>query len=137
MTGQTEDHALVISPAHVHPPATDPALRSPRIEVCITEEAGEAIIRIKGEATFTQAPTLETGLSALSAWWSRRVTLDLSELTFLSSLAMGVLIEFRRGVIRAGGCVHLAPNLRPQIREVLEATKLIELFDPAAYTRLL
>jgi anti-anti-sigma factor len=132
MTAQTENHTAVISPAHVHPPATDPALRSPRIEVCFTEEAGEAIIRLKGEATFTQAPTLEAGVLALSTWWPRRVTLDLSELTFLSSLAMGVLVEFRREVARAGGCVRVAPNLQPQVREALEAAKLIELFDPAA-----
>jgi anti-anti-sigma factor len=110
----------------------DHAPRPRQIEVGITEKAGEAVIHLKGEATFTQGRVLQSGLLALSACRPRRVTLDLSELTFLSSLALGVLVEFRRGVVRAGGCVRVAPNLHPQVREALEAAKLIELFDPAA-----
>jgi anti-anti-sigma factor len=116
--------------------STDHAPRPRQIEVSITEKAGDAVIQLKGEATFTQARALEAGLLALSAWWPRRVTLDLSELTFLSSLALGVLVEFRRGVVRAGGCVRVAPNLQPQVREALEAAKLFELFDPATCARL-
>jgi hypothetical protein len=36
------------------------------------------------------------------------VTLDLSELRSISSLAMGVLVAYRRGVVRRGGRVRLA-----------------------------
>jgi anti-anti-sigma regulatory factor len=58
------------------------------------------------------------------------VTLDLSEVRFLSSLAMGALVAFRRGVVRAGGRVRLFPVFLPEVEEALRRAGLLELFDP-------
>jgi anti-anti-sigma regulatory factor len=57
------------------------------------------------------------------------VTLDLSEVRSISSLAMGVLVAFRRGVVRAGGRVCLAPDLHPAVREALTRAELTSLFE--------
>src|SRR5262249_34706396 len=62
------------------------------------------------------------------------VTLDLSNLRSISCLAMGVLMSYRRGLLRADGRVYLADRLQPPVREALERAKLLNLFEkpPAA-----
>ena len=56
------------------------------------------------------------------------MVLDLSELSLLSSLAMGLLVRFRRDLARWGGRVTIA-GARPPIRESLEVTGLVGLFE--------
>jgi anti-anti-sigma factor len=111
------------------PLAADQAARPPRIDVTFDEAAGEAVVRLKGKASVPQARAIEAGLLPLSALRPRLVTLDLSEATSLSALAMGVLTAFRRGVVRAGGRVRLAPAPSPEVREALEAAGLAPLFE--------
>jgi hypothetical protein len=57
------------------------------------------------------------------------VTLDLSELRCISSLAMGALVTYRRGVVRTGGRVRLAGELQPAVREALARAELLDLFQ--------
>jgi anti-anti-sigma factor len=124
----TKGHSLLPVLGYGDDYAADPE----PIGVTIGQKAGEAIVCLKGDASVTQARALEAGLLPVSALRPRRVILDLSEVTYLSSLAMGVLVGFRRGIIRAGGQVHLVPNLQPRVREALEAARLTELFWTAA-----
>jgi anti-anti-sigma factor len=107
----------------------EPGPSVPPIEVTIGERAGEAVVRIAGQASLREANALEAGLLPLAARWPRRVTLDLSDLCSLSALALGVLTAFRRGVVRAGGEVRLGPSLQPQVREVLGAAGLWRGFE--------
>jgi hypothetical protein len=58
-----------------------------------------------------------------------RVIFDLSDLRFLSSLAMGVLATFRRAAVRAGVRVCRATPLHPPVREALERAELMDLFE--------
>jgi anti-anti-sigma factor len=55
--------------------------------------------------------------------------LDLSELRFISSLAMGVLVTFRRGVVRSGGRVRIGEQLQPAVREALSRAGIFDLFE--------
>jgi anti-anti-sigma regulatory factor len=57
------------------------------------------------------------------------VTLDLSELHSISSLALGVLKGYRRGVVRTGGRVRLAGELQPAVKEALTRAELLHLFE--------
>jgi hypothetical protein len=59
------------------------------------------------------------------------VIFDLSELRFLSSLAMGVLATYRRGAVRAGIRVCRATALHPAVREALDRAELMDLFEVA------
>jgi anti-anti-sigma factor len=59
------------------------------------------------------------------------VVVDLSGLTFLSSLAMGALVGFRRDLGRWGGRVKLAA-IPPLIYESLQTTRLPMLFEVCA-----
>jgi anti-anti-sigma factor len=57
-----------------------------------------------------------------------RVRNDLADLTFLSSLGMGALVEYRRGLSRRGVEVKLA-NLQPQVWLALASAGLMKLFE--------
>jgi hypothetical protein len=57
------------------------------------------------------------------------VVFDLSELRFLSSLAMGVLATFCRAAVRAGGRVSRASALHAAVLEALDRARLLDLFE--------
>ena len=66
------------------------------------------LLAIKGEATYEQAEFISAHLLRMPLDRYSLVVLDLAELTFLSSLAMGALVEYRRGLLRRGVEVRLA-----------------------------
>jgi hypothetical protein len=74
---------------------------------------------------------LEGLLSRLAARRPGRVTFDLSELRFISSLAMGSLVSYRRTAVRGGARFCLAPGLHPAVREALARAELLSLFEVA------
>ena len=106
------------------------ARRVPQIEVEVSETPEQMVVRIAGEASFRLAGDLEVVLLRLSLRRPPLVTLDLSGLHFVSSLAMGALVAFHRGVVRAGGRVRLAAALQWPVRECLERAGLLILFGP-------
>ena len=101
---------------------------SPRIEVGVTEAPGEVVVRVAGKGCVAQADALAAGLLGLSARRPALLTLDLSGLNCLSCLSMGVLVTFRRGLVRAGGRVRLAASLQESVRAALERAGLFDLF---------
>jgi len=127
----TRSYSWQCVPACNHNPLSDHLPRPFGIDVTMSEKAGEVIVHLKGEVPAIEACALEARLPGLSSRAPDRVTIDLSELTFLSALAMGVLVRFRRAVVRAGGRMRLSPTLQPQVRESLEVAKLTELFELA------
>jgi anti-anti-sigma factor len=104
---------------------------TPWLEVSISEAPGELVVRLSGEAGVAQASDLTVALLRVSARRAPLVTLDLSRVSLLSSLAMGALAAFRRGIVRAGGRVRLAAGIPESVREGLERTGMIALFEVA------
>jgi anti-anti-sigma factor len=100
--------------------------------VTVGETAEGMVIRVAGEARVDCAGVLLADLLIPAACRPPVVTLDLSELRFISSLALGVLVTFRRGVVRAGGRVRLAGGLQPAVHEALARAELFELFETTA-----
>jgi anti-anti-sigma regulatory factor len=86
-------------------------------------------MRVKGEATVDGVGALENGLLTPAALRPAVVALNLSELRCISSLAMGALVAYRRGVVRTGGRVRLDGELQPGVREALARAELLELFE--------
>jgi anti-anti-sigma factor len=86
-------------------------------------------VAIQGEAGFEQAEVLSAELLRIPLDGYSLVVLDLAELTFLSSLAMGALVEYRRGLRRRGIEVRLA-NVQAQVWLALESAGLLPLFEP-------
>jgi anti-anti-sigma factor len=109
-------------------PALEGTGRVARLEVRVSEAPEEVVVRIAGEATVQLADELPRVLLGLTACRPPLVTLVLDGLNSVSCLALAALVDFRRGVVRAGGRVRLAPALRGPVRESLERTGLLELF---------
>jgi anti-anti-sigma factor len=85
-------------------------------------------VAIRGEASFDQAEVLSAQLLRMPLGGASLVVFDLAGLTFLSSLAIGALIEYRRGVGRRGVEVRLA-NVQPPVWLALELAGLGRLFE--------
>ena len=85
-------------------------------------------VAIRGEASFDQAEVISAQLLRAPLDGARLVVLDLAGLTFLSSLAIGALVSYRRGVGRRGVEVRLA-NVRAQVWLALESAGLGKLFE--------
>jgi anti-anti-sigma factor len=109
--------------------------RISQIEVGVSNASGEMIVRVAGKGCIGQADALAAALLSLSARWPSLVTLDLSGLKCVSCLAMGVLVRFRRGVVRAGGRVFLAADLQPGVRDALDRAGLMSLFEAVSGTK--
>jgi anti-anti-sigma regulatory factor len=97
--------------------------------VAVSHTSGGLVIRVKGEARVDCVGALLAGLLAPSALRPAVVTLDLSELRCISSLAIGALVTYRRGVVRTGGRVRLAGELQPGVRQALARAELLDLFE--------
>ena len=87
---------------------------------------------IGGEASFDQAELIAAQLLRIPLDAYSLIVLDLAELTFLSSLATGALVEYRRGVGRRGVEVRLA-NVQAQVWLALESAGLGRMFAPMAW----
>ena len=86
------------------------------------------LVAIKGEASFDQAEFISAQLLRIPLEAYSLVVLDLAGLTFLSSLAMGALVEYRRGLGRRGVELRLA-NVSAQVWSALERAGLWKLFE--------
>jgi anti-anti-sigma factor len=86
-------------------------------------------VAIQGEASFDQAEVISAQLLRTPLDGYSLVVLDLAGLTCLSCLAMGALVEYRRGVGRRGVEVRLA-NVQAQVWLALESAGLWPLFEP-------
>ena len=86
------------------------------------------VVAIQGEASFDQAEGISAQLLRIPLEAYSLVVLNLAELTFLSSLAMGALLEYRRGLSRRGVEIRLA-NVPAQVWLALELAGLGKLFE--------
>jgi anti-anti-sigma factor len=86
------------------------------------------LVAIQGEASFDHAEFLSAQLLRIPLEAYSLVVLDLAELTFLSSLAIGALLEYRRALGRRGVEFRLA-NVRAQVWLALQVAGLGKLFE--------
>jgi anti-anti-sigma factor len=115
-------------------PPRGPARRRPepalRLEIEVSEAEEGVVVRLRGEAGVVEAGALEAQLLPLLARRPARVTFDLSGLLFISSLALGTLVAYRRAAVRAGVWVCLAPELHPAVREAFDRVELRAFLEP-------
>jgi anti-anti-sigma factor len=109
---------------------TIPTRRKPECKLAFHVERGPhfLLVAIKGEASFEQAEVISAQLLRIPLDAYSLVVLNLAELRFLSSLAMGALVEYRRGLWRRGVEVRLA-NVPAQVWLALESAGLGKLFE--------
>ena len=127
--GSPADLPPVVAPTLPAPHTPRPVAAGPAVQVSVIQTATDLIIRVKGEARVECAGALLDGLLASAARRPAVVILDLSELRSISCLAMGVLVTYHRGVVRAGGRVRLAGGLQRAVHEALTRAELLDLFE--------
>lgn len=97
-------------------------------QVKVREQAGVSVVSAEGEVDVSTAPSLRQRLYELPE--SAKVVVDLSEVTFLDSTGLGVLVAALKRVREsdAGGDLRLVVT-RPQVSKVLEVTGLSTVFS--------
>ena len=103
----------------------DSLRKDPVLEV---ETKGSAcIVKLAGELDVYNAPTVRNALVRACADSPERVIVDLSEVEFIDSTALGVLIEARRQLANNRAFLLAAPGL--ETRRALEISGLDRHFN--------
>lgn len=97
-------------------------------QVTVQQEDGATVVRAVGEIDVSTAPELRARLHELDE--SATVVVDLSEVTFLDSTGLGVLVATLKRIreSEAGGDLRLVVT-RPQVSKVLDVTGLATVFS--------
>jgi anti-sigma B factor antagonist len=99
-------------------------------EFAITEqgsEAGHHVIAARGEIDLFTAPELKQVLTDAIEGGERRIAIDLSEVSFLDSTALGVLIGAVKRLRSRGGALAIV-NTDSSIAKTFEITGLDQIF---------
>lgn len=95
--------------------------------VTVAGAGPECEVRLLGELDLSTAPQLRDELARLAAGGATLVTVDLSDLGFIDSTGLSVLITGLKRFRQQGGELALrSPS--PSTRKVLEITGLTEVF---------
>ena len=100
---------------------TTPGLRKEPV-LSVESIDGGCIIRLAGELDLYNAPVVREALTEVSADEPKRVIVDLSEVEFIDSTALGVLIEAKTKLPDRKGFVLAGPRL--DTRRALEISGL-------------
>ena len=88
----------------------------------------QVIVRVSGDAGLANVSRLEAELTSVAATQPPLVIVDLSDLAFIASRAMGVLMGFhRRMTLQQGQVRVVAPASR--VRDALEIARLHNVLD--------
>jgi anti-sigma B factor antagonist len=111
----------VLTDAERHQDGNAQALRKEPVTAVDTIEDG-VIVRLAGELDLYNAPVVRDALSAAAAARPKRLIVDLSEVEFIDSTALGVLIEARTRMPDRKGFILAGPGL--ETRRALEISGL-------------
>jgi anti-sigma B factor antagonist len=110
-----------LTDARRHEDGNAPGLRKAPV-LAIEAIDGGCIVRLGGELDLYNAPTIREALTEASANGPNRVIVDLSEVEFIDSTALGVLIEARTRLPDRKGFLLAGPGL--ETRRALEISGL-------------
>ncbi len=99
-----------------------------------TEDGGGTLVfKLRGSLDLATAPTVRAALTEATEKGSHHLIVDLSQLEFLDSTGLGVLIGAHRRAVERGGSFRLVVSHGP-IERLLNITGLVTVF--AAYRSL-
>ena len=98
------------------------------LQVIVSSVDSQHEIRLLGELDMSTAPRLRDELVRLTSDGARLVTLDLSDLAFIDSTGLSVLITALKRLRQQGGDLTLR-SPTPGTRKVLEITGLTQVFS--------
>ncbi len=103
-------------------------------EVSDSEQPGVLVLHARGEIDVATSPELHELLVAVIERAPQLVIVDLTEVSFIDSTGLGVLVGAVRDVRAGGGDMRLVVT-QPQIIKLLELTGLDEVFSVVSNTR--
>lgn len=93
-----------------------------------TEDAGDTLVfRLRGSLDLATAPTVRAALTDATEDGSHHIIVDLTQLEFLDSTGLGVLIGAHRRAAERNGSLRLIVHDGP-ISRLLQITGLIAVF---------
>jgi anti-sigma B factor antagonist len=93
-----------------------------------TEDGGALVFKLRGSLDIATAPTVRAALSESADKGGNHVIVDLSQLEFLDSTGLGVLIGAHRRAAEHGGSFRLIVTDGPILR-LLNITGLVSVFS--------
>jgi anti-sigma B factor antagonist len=96
-------------------------------EIAEYSDDSTPVLSVRGEIDVSTAPELRDRLLGVAQDGYSTVVVDLSEVTFLDSTALGVLVSGLKRFRSAGGDLRLVVTGR-NVTKVLEITGLVEVF---------
>ena len=88
---------------------------------------GPAVVVVAGELDLYTAPELRERLARVDEGGAERVVLDLSQVTLVDSMALGVLLGAKKRLATHAGSLDLVVS-KPDIRRIFEITMLDRVF---------
>jgi anti-anti-sigma factor len=86
------------------------------------------VIHLKGEIDLHSCEGFRNQLRDLIAERHQYIVVDLAQVPYLDSAALGVLVDAVRRVNEVGGAIHLAATT-PFVRRAFEITRLAKIFE--------
>lgn len=100
-------------------------MASPGLSFAVEPAETQFLVRLVGSADFSQTGTLQRCFQEIPRRAHPPVLLECSELTFLSSSALGAIVFLRQQLVAVGGQLTLI-GLQPTVRDVLRVTGLLD-----------
>jgi anti-sigma B factor antagonist len=97
------------------------------LDITVREQDGTAVVAVSGEIDVYTSPILQERLVEVLRDGSSSIVLDLSDVTFLDSTGLGVLITGLKRCRSAGGDLVLV-TAQANVLKVLEITGLNDVF---------
>lgn len=94
-----------------------------------TTDSNAVILEVRGEMRIDCTP-LEVQIRKIVAQHPQLVVVDLSGLSFISSLGMGCFVSLRKGLATWGGKVRVAAA-RPMVKDALSRARLLDVMEHA------
>ena len=96
-------------------------------EVSTTDERGVPVVAVRGEVDVATAPDLHAQLLGLAGRGTTLAVVDLTDVTFVDSTALGVLVSAAKEFRSGGGDLRLVVT-EPHLAKVFTITGLDEVF---------
>ncbi len=97
------------------------------LELEVVRQANAAVVRVRGSAGMEDAGKIQSTLKQLTDDKVTPIVLDLGEMDFIGSAALGEIITAQLNARHYEGCIRLV-NPQRAVLGMLEATRLTRLF---------
>lgn len=99
-----------------------------RVEIEVgSTTAGTPVLNVKGEIDLHTCPELRVLLQGLMDEGKKHIILQLAEVPYVDSAALGVLVDTQRRLKEKGGEIYLV-QVTPFVLRAFEITRLIRIF---------